>query len=200
MAFCPNCGKEVPPEATFCPSCGHNLQTRQPIPPQVAPQQPPKKSHLKRNILIVIGVIFLLILVAGLASYSPTPTGNPNQIAGFTVTGDRTQGYTVFFWLRNAQQQDVVSDGIVSLTIYDSNNNTVHFNSLQLHTSDFAEYQFVLTGGKVWGYQWSISSSQVSPSTPSIFGMNYGSAKLTFTTPSGTTLTDIDSFVDLGTS
>lgn len=202
LVFCPNCGKEVPPEATFCASCGHSLRAQQQIPAQVpyAPQQAPKKSHLKRNILIVIGVIFLLIIVAGLASYSPTPTGNPNQIASFAITGDRTRGFTAFFWLRDAQQHNVVSDGMVSLTIYDGTNKIVYSNSFQMHASDFGEYQNVVFGGTVWGHQWSISPSQVSPSAPNALGLTYGSAKLTFTTPAGTALAYIDSFVNLGSS
>ncbi|MGD1054830.1 MAG: zinc ribbon domain-containing protein [Nitrososphaerales archaeon] len=32
MAFCPNCGKEVSPEAFACPNCGHPLRQFQPIP------------------------------------------------------------------------------------------------------------------------------------------------------------------------
>ena len=32
MAFCPNCGKEVSPEAFTCPSCGHPLRQPQPAP------------------------------------------------------------------------------------------------------------------------------------------------------------------------
>jgi RNA polymerase subunit RPABC4/transcription elongation factor Spt4 len=27
MAFCPNCGKEVSPQATFCPNCGKPIQS-----------------------------------------------------------------------------------------------------------------------------------------------------------------------------
>jgi hypothetical protein len=30
MAFCPNCGREVPPQAIFCPSCGHPLMQMRP--------------------------------------------------------------------------------------------------------------------------------------------------------------------------
>jgi hypothetical protein len=32
MAFCPNCGKEVSPEAFACPNCGHPLRQPQPVP------------------------------------------------------------------------------------------------------------------------------------------------------------------------
>ena len=32
MAFCPNCGKEVSPEAYACPNCGHPLRQPQPTP------------------------------------------------------------------------------------------------------------------------------------------------------------------------
>jgi uncharacterized membrane protein YvbJ len=28
MAICPNCGKEVSPQAISCPNCGHPLQTQ----------------------------------------------------------------------------------------------------------------------------------------------------------------------------
>ncbi|HYC11739.1 MAG TPA: zinc-ribbon domain-containing protein [Nitrososphaerales archaeon] len=31
MAFCPNCGKEVSPEAYACPNCGHPLKQPQPL-------------------------------------------------------------------------------------------------------------------------------------------------------------------------
>jgi len=37
LAFCPNCGKEVSPEAFTCPNCGHPL--RQPLPP-LEPKKP----------------------------------------------------------------------------------------------------------------------------------------------------------------
>jgi uncharacterized membrane protein YeaQ/YmgE (transglycosylase-associated protein family) len=37
LAFCPNCGKEVSPEAFACPNCGHPL--RQPQPPP-EPREP----------------------------------------------------------------------------------------------------------------------------------------------------------------
>ncbi len=34
MAFCPNCGKEVSPQAFACPNCGHPLRTmKPPLPP-----------------------------------------------------------------------------------------------------------------------------------------------------------------------
>ena len=28
LAFCPSCGKEVPPDSTFCPSCGFALKSK----------------------------------------------------------------------------------------------------------------------------------------------------------------------------
>ncbi|MBI3841091.1 MAG: zinc-ribbon domain-containing protein [Thaumarchaeota archaeon] len=36
MAFCPNCGKEVSPQAVTCPNCGHPLKQTQPPAEQIS--------------------------------------------------------------------------------------------------------------------------------------------------------------------
>ena len=49
MAYCPNCGASVPPDAAFCPNCGHQLGAQGAsadpgggawVPPPVAPVDP----------------------------------------------------------------------------------------------------------------------------------------------------------------
>jgi|GEM_PF-2452630 len=48
MSYCPNCGKEVSPDAKFCPSCGHNLSAVSTSAPQVQPvrQEPTPEKEL----------------------------------------------------------------------------------------------------------------------------------------------------------
>jgi len=41
MPHCPNCGKEMPPDATFCPSCGASATALPPPPPPPLPQPMP---------------------------------------------------------------------------------------------------------------------------------------------------------------
>jgi Domain of unknown function (DUF4389)/zinc-ribbon domain len=46
MAYCPNCGTELPADARFCPTCGHAVQggagaAAPPPPPSAAPPAPP---------------------------------------------------------------------------------------------------------------------------------------------------------------
>jgi len=159
-----------------------------------------KKSHKRRNILIVIGVLILVLLIIGISFSEQPPVGTPNQIGAFSITGDRTKGFTAFFWMKDIQQTNVVSAGTVFLTIYDNRNNTVYANTFQLSSSDFGKYRYVLTGGTVWGYQWSIDPSQVKPSVADVLGVNVGSAKLTFTTATGLSLSAIDAFVNLASA
>lgn len=62
MAFCPNCGKEVSPQAVTCPNCGHPLQ-------QQAMAQGPqnlnasKLSSIKTYLLVAL--IFNIFSVIG---------------------------------------------------------------------------------------------------------------------------------------
>lgn len=82
MKTCPNCGKEVSPNDTFCKNCGHDLkkqkdqvsQLRQPVQPQkvqTSPTTPTRtrtqrnhpKNNKKRNIILAICSILIVLAV-----------------------------------------------------------------------------------------------------------------------------------------
>ncbi len=85
MPFCPNCGKELPPEAVSCPGCGHLLQAAPPAPQAV------KRTGFgsPRNLAIyslICAVAALLIL--------PAPLLVLGVVLGFFAMrrGERTLG------------------------------------------------------------------------------------------------------------
>jgi len=74
MAFCPNCGKEVSPEAFACPNCGHPLRQQRPV-QSPAEVNASKLGSIKTYLLVAfifnilaviafaIGALFFLVLV-----------------------------------------------------------------------------------------------------------------------------------------
>jgi len=62
MPFCPNCGREVSPEAAFCPSCGYNLKSTAAVPSPAAPAAKPSAPIKHKN----PGVAAVLALILGL--------------------------------------------------------------------------------------------------------------------------------------
>jgi hypothetical protein len=57
LSFCPNCGKEVKPEAAFCNSCGHSLRQPSPV------KQPSPESGLRSKKAIIIAVFALVFAI-----------------------------------------------------------------------------------------------------------------------------------------
>jgi hypothetical protein len=62
MPFCPNCGREVRPEAAFCPSCGYNLKSAALVPPPAASAAKPSTPLKHKS----PGIAAVLALVPGL--------------------------------------------------------------------------------------------------------------------------------------
>ncbi len=58
LAFCPNCGKVVSPQAIACPNCGHPLNQPQPIVKQAGRVEKPTAAF----VLSLVGGIFTLVL------------------------------------------------------------------------------------------------------------------------------------------
>lgn len=95
LTFCPNCGKEVPLEATFWPTCDFNLQTRQatPAPVPYAPQRVPKKSSFRKTVLVVILVVIVLAVIAGSLGGMQHPTRKGSVTVKVDYTGSWSGGY-----------------------------------------------------------------------------------------------------------
>jgi len=64
MPFCPNCGKEVPPEAKFCPSCGFQIRKETSSKPNITTD-----NSRARNYLLFatagMGAVALISLIIG---------------------------------------------------------------------------------------------------------------------------------------
>ena len=84
MAYCPNCGASVPPDAAFCPNCGHQLGAEGAppdpgggawVPPPVAPVDPyplqfqvdyPDRQLSRLSTFFRIFAAIPILIVAGL--------------------------------------------------------------------------------------------------------------------------------------
>lgn len=73
MAFCPNCGNQVPESISFCPRCGFNLKSvslspAQPFSPApAAAPQSAKSSHTVRNVAVIVSAVALMALAITLS-------------------------------------------------------------------------------------------------------------------------------------
>ncbi len=150
----------------------------------------PKASQARRILLVVLAVVLVAFAVAAvpiLGSYL-RPSGVPSQ-AMFYVYGSRAEGYTASFELYDAGQNSIVSDGTVSLVITDGTDRVVYQSSFDIHRWDFQE-RFALWSSEISGYEyrWEIPSSLVQPGTPDPDGRISGTAKLTFKSSEGVSL------------
>lgn len=68
MAYCRNCGKEMPDHAASCPSCGHTTQT--------APQN---RSSINDDGGFLWGLLGFCVPIAGLVIYLIWKEENPNN-------------------------------------------------------------------------------------------------------------------------
>jgi archaellum component FlaF (FlaF/FlaG flagellin family) len=71
LPFCTKCGISVPADVKFCTSCGTPI-TQTGAPQVEVSKQQVKVSHTKRNIIMVVAVLLLLLALAG-AAYKPSP-------------------------------------------------------------------------------------------------------------------------------
>lgn len=107
--------------------------------------------------------------------------GAPDTVSKFTSAseGEVTRFY---FMLQDSDGRNTVSDGRAALRIYDDTNETLYYKEVEVKSSDFVPYKFPLTGQKMGdAYEWRIKDSDIKKGIATY----WGSAELTFTTPSG---------------
>jgi len=87
MAFCPNCGKEVSPQAVYCPNCGHPLMQMRPAmnPAQTTTTDVQVESAALSRIIwyaiiqiagVAGGIVTYVLFIAGFFSrFPPASTG-----------------------------------------------------------------------------------------------------------------------------
>lgn len=80
--FCPHCGNKISANANFCPFCGYDLTKRQIVSPPKREQSTStkNKSHVKRNVVIVLGLL-IIIIICGLfyLNYQNSKVDDSNQ-------------------------------------------------------------------------------------------------------------------------
>ena len=94
MAFCPECGKEVPSGATSCPWCGFALRSAPDRAPAAANRGPaPRLSSTGKNLLrwiaaVAIGLIIFAFVVGSFMSTTTTlaTVGSGDQQSAEIVT------------------------------------------------------------------------------------------------------------------
>ena len=76
MAFCPNCGKEVSPEAFMCPNCGHPLR------------QPPPAPEPKENVSAAWWLLpIFLAWIGGIVGYFALKDRNRSTATHILIFG-----------------------------------------------------------------------------------------------------------------
>jgi zinc-ribbon domain len=109
LVYCQYCGKKVDDNEHFCKYCGKPLahapntaytpQTVQPSPPTTSNRNKP--SHTLRNIVIALGVIFVVIIAIVSISLSGSPnagSGTNNQVTvSGTITLDGNNRGVIYF-------------------------------------------------------------------------------------------------------
>ncbi len=125
MVYCQHCGKEAHEGERFCKYCGKPLantaNTSVPRMPQtLQPQSPPanKPSHTLRNVAIIVGVVFIVLialvgisLVALSNSGKNTQTNGQVQVSG-TVTFQGSSSNTLYF--QNTNESILTSASVVN--------------------------------------------------------------------------------------
>jgi hypothetical protein len=78
IPFCPNCGREVRPEAAFCPSCGYNLKSAAAVPPPAAPAAKPSTplKHKSPGIAAVLALVLGFFGLMGIGHIYGESLGN----------------------------------------------------------------------------------------------------------------------------
>jgi hypothetical protein len=122
------------------------------------------------------------------------PVGSPAKIGGFYFNGSVSAGTLVaYFYLNDSKGANIVSDGIVNLKIWNSQNASVFHGSFAISASDFKVYSFQAAGGGLlWGYAIYFQPELVGG------GTGLGTAAMTLTTNGGTSMSATCSGVDLG--
>jgi hypothetical protein len=121
------------------------------------------------------------------------PVGSPAKIGAFYFNGSVSAGTLVaYFYLNDSKGANVVSDGIVDLKIWNSQNALVFSGSYAISASDFKVYSFqAADDGMLWGYAIYFQQGQVGG------GTGWGTAALTLTINGGTNMSATSSAVDL---
>jgi len=128
---------------------------------------------------------------------SEDETAKSSSISGidqFMISGDAENdgNYKLFLSLFNERQQQISSDGRVSLSISDKNDNVLYNKQFTLSRVQFGTYAYQFTGAEIYGYGWNIPKNELKK------GMSdYGVAKLVFTDPSGYEFTATDDYVSI---
>lgn len=89
--FCPKCGSENPEQARFCYKCGYDLSTLSQFPTKIPTNQnqsntgiqitPTRKSHVLKNLVIALVVIFAILAISEMwLSSIRGPTGSAGII------------------------------------------------------------------------------------------------------------------------
>ena len=121
------------------------------------------------------------------------PVGSPAKIGGFYFNGSVSAGTLVaYFYLNDSNGANVVSDGLVDMKIWTSQNALVFSGSYAISASDFRVYSFQAAGGgMLWGY-----AIYFQPGDE-VGGTGLGTATMTLTTNGGTSMSATCSAVDL---
>jgi len=163
--------------------------------PLIVPMVSKKKSHTKRNIGIIVGVIFVVLLLVSLGAAAFPQVGNPVTFGVFSVTGSDSNGYKVAIGLQDAKVQFVATTGTLTLIFYDGSGNSLFTKTYQITPDNFSTYQYVLTGGQFEGVVWFVPSNSFPNQSSGL--SQFGSAKITFSGSTGNTFSDTDTLVDL---
>jgi len=121
------------------------------------------------------------------------PVGSPTKIGTFYFNGSVSAGTLVaYFYLNDSKGANVVSDGLVYLKIWNSQNGLVFNGSYSISTSDYKVYSFQAAGGgMLWGYAIYFQPGQVGG------GAGRGEATMTLIGNGGNSMSATCSDVDL---
>lgn len=102
-----------------------------------------------------------------------------------------------YFLLEDENGRNIPSDGHVIVEIFDDSYNSLYYKEFDVKASEFVDYQFKLTGQDIGkAYEWRVPISEIKKGVSS-FG--FGTAVLTFVTPSGKELHAEDTTVEIPT-
>lgn len=155
---------------------------------------------MKKIIILLLSILFLVSCnnKQDNLQYENTPAFtisnyNPVSIVDFS-SADEGQLIRFYFQVQDERGQRIAANGQVHIKIFDNANNIVYEKIFPVSSSEYQDYQIVLTGQEIGkAYEWKISKDEIKKGVS-----NFGKATLEFNTQ-GKTLTSINDYVEIPT-
>lgn len=151
----------------------------------------------KKLIAIGITLVFLVVGLSGCAT-TQVPTSSKSAV-NINIFASVTEGELIrfYFTLEDIDGINTISDGSLTMNIYDDEDAVLYTQQLKVKASEFKDYGYVITGTPIGkAYEWRVPVEDIKKGSSFI---GFGKAILTFVTSEGKTLNAEDNLVQIPT-